>query len=453
MIGARATYSSDKRGTMFQIKKTLLIPATFIFCAQVFLACTESNPPFPTEQIADSRPIQEETTKPDSTQKETAAPDSTAKEATKPDSTTEGSTKRFSGFDEKNALHTIIMNDSSGLLIYSDLYLDYPADSFLTKFDYGDIVTVAIDGYDTLEMPVIGTSSGEVPIAWFALMASEGSENLVLTIHNGLLAEILGITGVNPINVTVSMKEKGGFLFGLEMRYLQNMGTYIENYPDLSVEEFANFREVRTTGIGEKKLYRSSSPIDPCLGRNLKADSLAKEAGIATFINLADAEEYAVAFKGFDSSYYSTKDAIFLALPVDFFSEPFKNGIAAGFRYMIQHEAPYLAHCTYGMDRTGFTIAILEALMGATTEDIQADYAKTFSNYYNVPDTVQVPLNEEQVNFFKNVVTRNLRAVFHAEGIEISDTGNIDWAAAAEKYFAKLGFTPEEISALKEKLK
>ena len=428
---------------MFQIKKTLSISAAFILCAQFFLACTESNPPFPAEAVADSQPTQVEATKPDSTQNELTKPDSTAKDST------EFQTKSNKG----TGIQTTIMNDSTGLLIYSDLYLDYPADSFLTEFNYGDIVTVAIDGYDTLEMPVVETSSGEVPIAWFALLASKGSKNLVLTIHNGLLAEILGITGVKPIDVTISMKEKGGFLLGLEVRNLQYLGTYIENYPDLSVEEFANFREVRTTGIGPKKLYRSSSPIDPCLGRNLKADSLAKEAGVATFINLADAEEYAIDFKGFDSSYYSTKDAVFLALPVDFYSEPFKNGIAKGFRFMIEHDAPYLAHCTYGMDRTGFTIAILEALMGATTEDLQADYAKTFSNYYNVADGKQIPLNEQQVNFFKNVVTRNLRSVFHAEGINVPDTGNIDWAAAAEKYFAKLGLTPEEISALKEKLK
>ncbi len=425
---------------MLQMNRSIL--AAVLFCAQVFLACTESNPPFPTEGIGESRPIQEEATKPDSTQKETTNPDST-----------EGSTKLFTGFDERNALHTYISGDDSGQLFSGKLYLDFPSDSFLTKFEHGDIVTVAINGYDTLDMPV-AQASGDVPIAWFMLSAISGSNNLLLTMHNGELAEVLGITDVKtPIKVVVSMKDKGGFKFGLEILNVQYMGVYTENYPTLSIEEFANFREVRTTGMGKNKLYRSSSPIDPCLGRNLKADSLAKEAGVATFINLADAEEYAIAFNGFDSSYYSTKDAIFLALPVEFFSKPFEQGLAQGFRYMIEHDGPYLVHCTYGMDRTGFTIAILEALMGATTEEIQTDYAKTFSNYYNVVDGKQIALNEQQVDFFKAVVLRNLKAVYRAEGVNIPDTDNIDWATATAKYLEKFGLTPEEISALKEKLK
>ncbi len=438
---------------MLQTNKNRSILAAFIFCAQVFLACTESNSPFPAEAIAEPQPTQVEATKPDSTQKEATIPDSTSKETVKPDSNTEGTTKLFTGFDKGNALHTYILGDESGKLYSGNLYLDFPADSFLTKFELGDIVTVAINGYDTLELPV-AEASGDVPIAWFMLSAISGSDKLLLTMHNGQLAEVLGITDVKkPIEVIVSMKDKGGFKFGLEMRNVQYLDVYVENYPTLSIEEFANFREVRTTGMGKNKLYRSSSPIDPCLGRNLKADSLAKEAGVATFINLADAEEYAIAFNGFDSSYYSTKDAIFLALPVEFFSKPFEEGLAKGFRYMIEHDGPYLVHCTYGMDRTGFTIAILEALMGATTEEIQTDYAKTFSNYYYVTDGKQIILNEQQVDFFKAVVLRNLKAVYRAEGVNIPDTDNIDWASATAKYLETFGLTTEEISALKEKLK
>ncbi len=242
------------------------------------------------------------------------------------------------------------------------------------------------------------------------------------------------------------------------MRNSQYLSYNIKSYPDLSIEEFANFREVRTTGIGKGKLYRSSSPIDLSLGRNLYADSLAKEAGINTFINLADTKNDTEFYKGFENSYYSSQNTIFLSLPVEFFSTPFKEGLVNGFRYISEHDSPYLVHCTYGMDRTGFTIAVLEALMGATDEEIQADYAKTFSNYYNVVDGMQVPLSEQQVEFFKSVVLRNLRTVYHAEGINIPDTGdadngNADWASATEQYLQKLGMTLEEISSLKNKLR
>jgi hypothetical protein len=62
-------------------------------------------------------------------------------------------------------------------------------------------------------------------------------------------------------------------------------------------------------------------------------------------------------------------------------------------------------------------------------------------------------LNGQQVDFFKSVVLRNLRAVYHAEGIEVADAADADWAVATEKYLEKLGMTPEEISALKNRLK
>lgn len=400
---------------MFLTKKACLIFAILVFCAQVFLACSDSSSVVLT-------PAEYQT-----------LPENTAKEG------------------------SVRANDSrvscSGRLLSYDLYIDYPADSFLTEFDYGDIVTVAIAGFDTLEMPVVEFVYN-VPVSWFAIAAVRGSGNIVLTAHYAHMADVLGITDATaPIEVVISMKDKGGFLFGLEMSLVQYMGTYKENYPNLSIDEFANFREVRTTGMGKNRLYRSSSPIDLSLGRNLIADSLAEEAKIATFINLADLENNAKSFKGFETTYYSTQNAIFLAMPVEFFSKPFKEKLVSAFRYMIEHEGPYLVHCTYGMDRTGWTIAVLEALMGATAKEIQDDYAKTFSNYYHVVDGVQVALNEQQVDFFKSVVLRNLRAVYHAEGIEVADAADADWAVATEKYLEKLGMTLEEISALKNRLK
>ncbi|MBR4784245.1 MAG: tyrosine-protein phosphatase [Fibrobacter sp.] len=409
-------------------KRSIL--AELLFCVLVFLACNDT----------DSIPVVIGGSEPETSPEETAATDSAATDSVTTDSTAGDSSR----------LHFVLGENE---ITSSNLYLSYPADSFLTKFEIGDIITVTIVGYDTLDIPVV-ESSNDAPIAGISLKAVSGSKELALTIHNGRLAEILGITVEKaPIDVYISMKEKGGFLFGLEMRYFQYMDYYTVNYPDLSIEEFANFREVRTTGMGKNKLYRSSSPVDLCLGRNFYADSLAKEAGVATFINLADTEDNARTFKSFDSSYYSTQDVIFLALPVEFFSKPFKEGLAKGFRFMIEHDAPYLVHCTYGMDRTGFTIAVLEALMGATSDDIKKDYAKTFTNYFNVVDGRQVALNEEQAGFFEAVVLKNLKAVYHAEGIEIPDASNADWAPATEKYLEKLGMTPKEISDLKDKLK
>ena len=62
-------------------------------------------------------------------------------------------------------------------------------------------------------------------------------------------------------------------------------------------------------------------------------------------------------------------------------------------------------------------------------------------------------LNKKQVDFFKEVVLRNLQAIYHAEGIEIPDPHNADWAPATEQYLEKIGLTPQEISDLKDRLK
>ena len=450
------------------MRKNWSILAGILICVQVFLACSDSVSSSTTSSIVDeieksgSHDVthSKDSTRSDTTaQKEpvvpdtTATPDTTAPEKSiDPDTTPKLDTiPHYAVIEDSCGLHfTLGENDITA----GNLYLNYPADSFLTRFEVGDIATVAIVGYDTLEMPV-AESTNDIPISWFLLAAIKGYDKLVLSIHYGQLAEILGITAEKaPIEVIVSMKEKGGYLLGLDiMRNTQYLDTYTESYPDLSIEDFANFREVRTTGMGKNKLYRSSSPIYLYLGRNYYADSLAKEAGVATFINLTDSEDNAYAYKGFDTSYYSSQDIVFLSMPTEFFAKPFKEGLVKGFRYMIEHESPYLVHCTYGMDRTGFTIAVLEALMGATAVEIQADYAKTFSNYFHVQDGKQIALTEQQVDFFKAVVLRNLRAVYHAEEIEVPKTDDADWATATENYLKKLGMTTQEISDLKDKLK
>ena len=440
------------------MRKNWPILVGLLVCTQAFLACSNSvstfvaneteKPQTTTEEIAT---VLEEPTEPDTSVQEIAISDTASDTTVTVDTVNTDTTTHDAALEDSNELHFILEEDG---ITSGKIYLNYPADSFLTRFEIGDIVTVAINGYDTLEMPV-AESSSDVPIAGFLVAAIKGSDQLVLTAHNAKLASVLGITVENaPIEVSVSMKEKDGYLLGLDiMRNTQYMDTYTESYPDLSVEEFANFREVHTTGMGEHKLYRSSSPIYLYLGRNYYVDSLAQTAGVTTFINLADSENGAYSNKGYETTYYSTQNVIFLDIPPEFFSRSFKEGLVAGFRYMIEHEGPYLVHCTYGMDRTGFTIAVLEALMGATAEEIQADYAKTFSNYFTVINDIQVALNEQQIDFFKAVVLRNLKAVYHAEGVNISDTRNADWVTTTEKYLEKLGMSQKEISALKDRLK
>ena len=352
------------------------------------------------------------------------------------------------------SISTTVVEDTFDLFYYGSVNLNFTADSFLTKFDYGDIVTVMVAGFDTVDVPVVA-SYNEVTAGEFLLYVGRGSRLVSLEVVNGMAAEAIGFERdvKFPIDVVIQMKKKGGYAEYLEMYESMTMSYYVDVYPNLTIEEFANFRMVQTTGIGEGVLYRSSSPVNPSLDRNLYADSLSWVAGIETFVNLAESMEYATTYRNFAMSYYATRNVVYLNLPATFVNKIFKDGLVQGFRYIIEHDGPYLVHCTYGMDRTGFTIAVLEALMGATADEIKTDYAKSYTNYFSVYDGVQVALTPKQVDLVKEIIAKNLRNSYHTVGIDISDFENVDLALATEKYLLALGMEKGEIEALKARLK
>lgn len=382
------------------------------------------------------------------------------------------------GFGSARArVETIVMEEGPDMLNYGHINLTVPADSFLKTFEYGDIVTVMLDGYDTIVAPVVGNyddvSSGE-----YLVRVAKGKKYITLSVNYGQIGVGLGssrepwenlkiakdsegaaatpyiLNGdvVLPIHVIIEMKEKGGYLENLKMREIQSQGLSREEYPDLTDGEFANFRMVSTTGMGEGKFFRSSSPIDPSLGRNAFADSLARSANVKVFLNLTDTKSGAEGYEGFGESYYASQDVIYLGLPAAFTSNAFKEGFVKGLRHMIDNEGPYLLHCREGKDRAGYVAAVLEALMGASLTEIKEDYAKTYTNYYNVQDGKQIKLTEEQKDWFAKIIVQNLRLSYAAEGVEFDDFETADMQAVTEDYLGKLGLSAGEIASLKNRL-
>ena len=51
----------------------------------------------------------------------------------------------------------------------------------------------------------------------------------------------------------------------------------------------------------------------------------------------------------------------------------------AALQFMISHRGPYLIHCFAGIDRTGFVLALLEVLMGASLKEITNNYLSAFT--------------------------------------------------------------------------
>ena len=142
----------------------------------------------------------------------------------------------------------------------------------------------------------------------------------------------------------------------------KRLGRHRTDYPNLTDSEFANFRMIRTSGIAEGKLFRSSSPVSAWSERNATADKLSRGAGIRTFINLADSDEGMRKHEGYEGSYYSTQKIIGLNLGMKYKSREFRRRLARGIHFMAANNPPYLIHCSLGKDRAGFVCAIVESL-------------------------------------------------------------------------------------------
>ena len=344
---------------------------------------------------------------------------------------------------------------------FGHIDLDIPVADFLELYALGDVVTVTVNGF-TFDAPVV-TNYDDVDTGEYLIRCASGKTVTTLAINYGQIGVAAGIvekytdpeTGnvtyvakegvVFPMYATIELKEAGGYADELAIRKL-NRTNDRANYPGLTDAEFANFRAVATTGMGANVLFRSSSPISDEIGRNTYADAAAEAAGVKTFVNLADTQAEAEAFTGYGDTYYSTQTILFLGLPVAFTTDEFKTGLAEGYRFIITNEGPYLIHCLEGKDRTGLAIGVLEALMGASLEEIQADYLKTYENYFDVKDGVQVALTDAQKDVLKGIITKNLGIIFDA------DLATADLAAEAEAYLKEIGLSDDEITALKARL-
>jgi len=324
-------------------------------------------------------------------------------------------------------------------------------------FEYKDMVTVRfLDQAVTL--PVIPAYRYVGAKASALVMWEDPDRPVELEVFNGSFAGSYGLAerktredgtryhvaleGIEfPIAVTIELAEKGGYADTYAIFDLTRTDERAD-YAALTDEEFANFRAIATTGVGEGKLYRASSPVNPSIGRNIYADKAAEAAGVKSFVNLADSADSAAAYAGFAESYYSAQNVLYLNLGVDFASELNRAGVAEAMTFLADAPTPVLVHCNEGQDRAGFMSALLECLMGASFEEVRADYMITFYNYYGIqPGT-------DQYNQIANNIDKNLRTAFGLETLE-----GVDLSAAAEEYLLGLGVTAETIAAVRENLK
>jgi len=278
--------------------------------------------------------------------------------------------------------------------------------------EVGDWIEITLSG-QTLEMPVVSGIFPDLPQSLPGLIVF-GDAYIVGWYTN--IAETYRVALGDDI--TVRLLEKERYLHELEAREVDRVETRGECDTD---EEYANFGEIEYGDVASGVLFRSSHPADGS-DRSDYAHSLMVSAGVRTIINVGSYwNDPQLAFD--NSSYYRDRGdsgsvlATNVGLAVTW--DHFKREIARVVRFIIANEPPYLIHCQIGQDWTGMTIAILEALSGATLPDLINDYALTFRNYYEIEygrmlyfEVVEQLLSKlREMNDGRVVTSHNLRSV------------------------------------------
>ena len=347
---------------------------------------------------------------------------------------------------------------------YGGVYIKIAIDDFnALGFSFGDSIDLTFDNGRKLEdIPYYNgyyVDAGE-PL----LIGYPGYEYIKATINYGqdlwdefslkVPANVEGLWKKAVLEehntATITLHEKGKYL---PIQEASDIHYFDERERYDSDAMFANFRSMNLGKLKKDVIYRSASPCDNQHNRAPYVDALIREAGVKTILDLADNEvkiEKYIARDDFASPYflslYENDQVIPIALNMNYLSDDFGMKIVQGFNLMAEKEGPYLIHCTEGKDRTGFVAMLIEALAKASYEEIEADYMKTYANYYRIDKS-----NDKEK--YQIILERNLDGMI---AFMVNDAGidfkNCDLSIYAENYLQRCGMSEEQIQAFKERL-
>lgn len=315
-------------------------------------------------------------------------------------------------------------------------------------FDYGDSLHLNFsNGYTMEDIPYY---NGYYAVFGDPLVvAYPGSEHVKVTINYGdNLWDVAGVSDKDTVTVRVS--EDDAYLSTQEALDI----TYSNERADYQTDEqFANFRAASGGSLAKDVLYRSASPIDNRYNRSPYVCALAQKAGVAYVLDLSDSaeeaeENIATDFEqGVDVSFFvKLRDAgavSTLDLSASYPSEEFATSLAGGLVDLLDHDGPYLVHCVEGKDRTGFVCVLLEALCGATYDQMQADYMITYDNYYGIT-------RESDPSKYEAISELNFDGMLsYLAGVDDgADLTSLNYAQFARDYLVKGGMTDDQVDAL-----
>ncbi len=347
---------------------------------------------------------------------------------------------------------------------FGGVYLKMTIDEFnALGFKYGDSVDVTFsNGYKLEDIPYY--NGYYVDAGQPLLIAYPGYDYIKAAINYGEdlweRAGLLNLTATETLWLSAKLDESstGNIVLRESGKYKDIQEARDIHYSDERSKYdsdiiFANFRPMNMGQLKENIVFRSASPCDNQHKRAPYVDALMQENGINAILNLSDNEkkiEGYIAREDFSSphflSLYQSGNVVPIALSMNYLSDEFAQKIARGLIDLSQKEGPYLIHCTEGKDRTGFVCMLIEALCGASYQQIADDYMVTYDNYY------KITLQKDPARY-TTILEKNLEAMLQ---YVINDPG-VDFKFAdlsiyAWRYLSHAGMSESQLNDLLNRL-
>lgn len=353
----------------------------------------------------------------------------------------------------------ILSGQAASINKYGDVVTTVTAENLAEAgFEVGEVLKVTV-GEHSLKAPWV-THYDDVAQGQPLVLVEDGALRLCLSRGDFATAYGVGSRGDSavyelvPTAVSVRLSATGEEPLGLGDKLSLDRSDYDSD------ETFANFRGVSVGNIAPGVLYRSASPLEAVTGRNAVADALLGQAGVKTIVNMADCRAKAPKYDTFAGTNYEKvhqdDGVVYLNMGSDLYVQVGLDDLRNGLDFMTEREGPYLIHSTYGADRAGHLLFLLEALMGADVDDIVADYMVSFENLYHIE-----PGSEAWAALARGGVEADLLRLLEAEDMDAARdlaqsrtaTGATMLEYAAQRYLVdKVGLTEEQVQTLKDHL-
>ena len=135
-----------------------------------------------------------------------------------------------------------------------------------------------------------------------------------------------------------------------------------------------------------------------------------------------------------------------LAMNMNYKSDEFRAKVADGFKQMMFFNGPYYIHCQEGKDRTGFVCIVIEALCGASYQELVDDYMITYDNYYGITPEKD---SERYTVIVENVLQPMISSMVGDESVDIKSA---NLSIYAEEFLKSGGMTDDTLTDLKSNI-